>query len=201
MSLHEIDRSSLEYICLHLRERDQREIYGLRSHDNPIRLAYEAHYMLTSQGRGRIAWHEGKPVAVLGFVESWPGLWDAVSFGTDEFPKVAFELMRYGRQEARSILRDVGGRRLQADAHIDNTDGHKFIETLGGKAEYDMRLYGKDGSTYRRFVWFTGQEREALNMETSENVLRQIEEERSPGASANGPDLAGSGLQGRRDVA
>jgi hypothetical protein len=183
MSLHDVDRSSLEYICLHLRERDQREIYSLRNHENPIRLAWEAHHMLTTQGRGRIAWEDGKPVAVLGFVESWPGLWDAVAFGTNDFPKVALELMRYGRQEAKSILRDVGGRRLQADAHIDNTDGHKFIQALGGAPEFDLRLYGKDGATYRRFVWFTGQEKTTLNMETSENVLRQVEEEGHAGSA------------------
>lgn len=199
MSLHDVDRSSLEYICLHLRERDKREIYGIRNHDNPIRLAWEAHHMLTSQGRGKIAWHDGKPVAVLGFVESWPGMWDAIAFGTDEFPQVAFELMRYGRKEAAQILKDVGGRRLQADAHIENIDGHKFIEALGGKAEFDMRLFGKDGSTYRRFVWFTGQE-PILGMEITENVLRKVEvDQADPGA--NSADVTGSGLQGRRHVA
>lgn len=104
-------------------------------------------------GRGRVAWHDGRPAGVLGYYEPWPGQWEAVAFGTDAFRHVGTQLGRYGLKEMRAILRDVGARRLQADSHADNADGHRFIKALGGQQESVLRAYGKDGANYYRFVW------------------------------------------------
>jgi RimJ/RimL family protein N-acetyltransferase len=150
-----IDMYALLSICLNLRDEDKAEIYGLRDHDNPIKLAGEAYYVLYHKGRGSIAWHNGQPVAVIGFYERWPGCWEAVSFGTEHYKAVGVDLMRYGRKLARELLSsDLGARRLQADSRIDNEQAHAFIRVLGGKPEGPpMRSYGRDGADYQRFVW------------------------------------------------
>lgn len=146
---------ALEQICHRLRATDADEILNLRPHDSWALLALEAHYCLTVRGRGVIAWVHGMPAAVIGFGELRPGVWDAVSFGTDAYKDAGVVLMRAGRRMARDILSDpvLGARRLQADAKASNTRAHQFIRALGGVPEGIMRSYGKDGSDYQRFVW------------------------------------------------
>lgn len=153
MNITPITLGSLEMICRELREVDQREILNLRPHDSWAILALEAYHVLAYQGRGVIAWVDGMPAGVMGFGKLRPGVWDAVSFGTNNYEKAAFLLMRAGREMARDILRETDARRLQADARADNIKAHQFIEALGGKPESTMRSYGKDGSDYVRFVW------------------------------------------------
>lgn len=147
---------ALEQICNSLRAVDADEILNLRAHDSWAILALEAHYVLTVKGRGVIAWVHGMPAAVIGFGELRPGVWDAVSFGTDDYEAAGVALMRAGRMMARDILNDpaLGARRLQADAKASNTRAHAFIRALGGVPEGPpMRSYGKDGSAYQRFIW------------------------------------------------
>lgn len=153
MIITPVTLGAVEMICRELREVDQREIYNLRPHDSWMILALEAYHVLTYKGRGVVAWVGGMPAAVMGFGELRPGVWDAVSFGTDRYEKAAFLLMRAGREMARDILRETDARRLQADARADNVKAHQFIEALGGKSESRMRSYGKDGADYVRFVW------------------------------------------------
>lgn len=152
--LTEIDLAALEYICLNMRERDQKEIYNICPHDNPLRLAWESHHMILNQGRGRIAWHDGRPAAIAAFVETWPGVWNVFMWGTRDFNHAAIELLRWFRREARDILSVCKGHRLQCDSLMGFEEAHKMIRAFGGVPEGPpMRAYGKDGSDYQRFVW------------------------------------------------
>ena len=162
-----IDIYALTSICLNMREQDKAEIYALRPHDNPLRLAAEAYTVLTHHGRGKIAWHKGQPAAVMGFYARWPGCWEAVSFGTEHYKSAGIDLMRYGRELARDILSELGANRLQADSRADNLQAHAFIRALGGKPEGTMKHYGKDGSDYIRFVWITETEGKLVMKETA----------------------------------
>jgi hypothetical protein len=162
-----IDLHALTSICLNLRQDDRKEIFGIRHHDSPLHLAGEAYTVLKHMGRGSIAWHKGIPVAVIGFYERWPGCWDAVSFGTDDYKAVGVELMREGRRLAKQILEELGANRLQADSRADNVQAHAFIRALGGKEEGRLRSYGKDGSDYIRFVWLTELDAQLVIKETA----------------------------------
>ena len=155
--LTDLTFNELYYICCHLRERDAAEIYGMRPHDNPLQLAYEANHMIRNQGRGKISWHKGRPAAVAAFTESWPGMWEAWMFGTDDFKDALYPLMRWVRTEAKDILDHCQGNRLQCDSRADYEDSHNLIRSLGGKEEVVLRRYGKDGSDYKRFVWINGE--------------------------------------------
>jgi hypothetical protein len=145
------------YICTRLRDCDAKEVFGMCQHDNGSRLAYEAHAMIINTGRGRIAWHRGRPAALAAFTESWPGNWEIWMFGTDDFKSVAIPLLRWFRKEANDILTVCKGNRLQCASHIDQTDAHRMIESLGGVLECEMPGWGKDGSTYLRYRWLPGE--------------------------------------------
>lgn len=152
--LDEITLPALEYICLNMRDVDKREIYNILDHDNPIILAYQAHYVAVSKGRGRIAWHNGRPTAFIAFTEERPTVWTVSMFGTDDFRNVAFECMRWARSTAADLINERNGRRLYCDSHIDHDEAHRFLTALGAVHEGPpMRHFGKDGSDYIRFVW------------------------------------------------
>jgi hypothetical protein len=163
--LTEISLPSIEAICYRMRERDKTEVYALRPHDNPYRLAWEVHAVILNQGRGRIAWHDGRPVALMAFTENWPGMWDAWMFGTDEFKSVAINLIRWGRREVVEILKTCNGHRCQCDSRADYDEAHRLLKALGARPEGPpMRRYGKDGADYQRFVWLRGQDDAILDL-------------------------------------
>lgn len=167
MVMTPIDIHAMTSICLNLREEDKREILSVRRHDCLLTLAGEAYTALVHYGRGKIAWHKGVPAAVIGFYEMRPNVWDAVSFGTEHYKDVGIHLMREGRAIARDLLTEVGANRLQADSRSDNIQAHAFIKALGGKPEFTMRYYGRDGSDYIRFVWLTETDRQLVIKETA----------------------------------
>lgn len=154
VALHE-----LEYICLHMRERDKQEIFGMLSHDSPLRLAWESYHYILNNGRGQIAWHNGRPAAIAAFTETHPGVWNVWAFGTEDFKASAVPLIRWFRKEARDILSVCAGHRLQCDSRADYEEAHKYIMAFGGRPEGPpMKAYGKDGADYQRFVWLKSED-------------------------------------------
>lgn len=152
--LTDITLHDIEFIAFNMRERDRREIYALLPHDSPVRFAWESYHHILNAGRGKIAWHNGKPAAVAAFTENWPGNWNVWMFGTDDFKAAAIPLLRWFRKEANDILSVCEGRRLQCDSAADYEEAHKMIKAFGGVPEGEpMADYGKDGKAYQRFVW------------------------------------------------
>lgn len=157
-TLTDISQGACEAIAFNLRDVDAREIFGLLTHDNPYRLAFEMMATFRNAGRARIAWHNGKPAALVGFAEYRPGVWQVALMGTDDFRNVAIDCLRWVRETATDLMLNHGGRRLQCDSHIDHKEAHRFLKALGAIPEGPpMQQYGKDGSSYQRFVWFAGQ--------------------------------------------
>lgn len=154
----DISHADIEFICLNMRAVDRAEIYAMRPHDSPVRLAWESYHHILNNGRGRIAWAKGRPAAVAAFTEDWPGVWSVWMFGTDDFRAAAVPLLRWFRKEANEILSVCNGHRLQCDSRCGHDEAHKMIQALGGIPEGPaMRKFGKDGSDFQRFVWINGE--------------------------------------------
>jgi hypothetical protein len=121
-------------------------------------MAYESYHYILNNGRGQAAWVDGRPAGMCAFTENWPGVWQVWSFGTDDYKKAALPLARWFRREANAILSVCKGIRLQCDSRIGHPDAEKFILAFGGLPEGPpMKSYGKDGSSYQRYVWFPGE--------------------------------------------
>jgi hypothetical protein len=156
--LADLDYFAVEYLALNMRPQDREEVLGLMDHDNPLQLAAEVTHQIRNKGRGRIAWHRGRPAALMAFVEIRSGVWEVYMFGTEYFKSVAFELARWCRKEANDILTHCKGHRLQATSRADYHEAHKLIRALGGIAEGSpLRRYGKDGKDYQVFTWLNGE--------------------------------------------
>lgn len=157
VQLYEPTHAALEYLCFNLRPGDAEEVFGLLNHDAPFRLAWETYHGILNHGRGRVAYVNGRPAAVAAFIEMHSGVWQVWMFGTEDFKKGAFPLLKWFRHEANDILGVCRGHRLQCDSRADYAEAHKMIEGMGGVRESVMRRYGKDGSDYVRFVWLNGE--------------------------------------------
>lgn len=147
-----ITLSAVEYIALHMREADKAEVYGMRAHDSPFILAKEV-ILAATYGKAGIAEHNGVPVAVVGVSPSWPGVWDAWAFGTDDWHRCAVSITRYALNVLRPHILERGAHRMHCASRIDHTDAHRWLSVLGAKPESVLRNYGRDGSDYVMFAW------------------------------------------------
>ncbi len=152
----------MEFIAIHLRPEDWVEISNLLEHDSPLLFAHQAYALMTSRGRGRIAWHDGRPAGAVAFIEHRKGVWDIQLYGTVDLKAAMKPILRWIRETIPELRNDFGGVRLQADSHVDHVEAHKFLKGLGAEPEATMRCFGKDGSTYIRFVWISEESAQPL---------------------------------------
>jgi RimJ/RimL family protein N-acetyltransferase len=185
-NITDIDPVTVEHIALHMREADRREVMGTRPYDNQAMFGREAYTVLRNFGRGRVVWHRGQPVAVIGFWEQWPGVWSAVLFATDDWQHVAAAAVAWFRTTGRELREELGAHRVEVASHIQHWQAHRFLRALGAKPESTLRQYGKDGSAYIRFVWLTT---DYQQFQRSAHVLQCSKDQRSGHAS---PSEAGS---------
>lgn len=147
-----ITLTAVEYVCLNMREIDRREVYGMRTHDDPFLLAKEI-IAVAPFGRVAIAEHEGRPAAIIGVTPLWPGVWSAWAFGTDEWDRVAIKLTRHALRVLKPFLLERGAHRMQCESRIGHSDAHRWIQALGARPESVLRGYGRDGTDYVQFAW------------------------------------------------
>jgi hypothetical protein len=140
----------LVLVCRHLRAMDAKEIFATRFDDDPDRLAAE----VLRIPAGWVACHHDLPVAYVGAVEMWPGMWAPSVFGTDAFPSVGLGLTQFIRRRMIPSLLELGMRRAEAKSIDGHDDAHRWMEVLGARREGVPHLnYGKGGETFHTFVW------------------------------------------------
>ncbi len=164
-----LDLLDVEYVCLHLRAADAREVFGVRHDDNPMSLAMETVEVVHAHGFGRVFYREGRPAAVCGAAERHPGVWVAFAYGTDEFGLVAGAVSRYALGELRSALMLAGAHRLEAQSRSDHVRAHAWLEWLGASRESVLVGYGSDGADYFNFVW-TGDRADVFHTGSAEGA-------------------------------
>lgn len=147
--------AAIEYLTLNMREIDREEIYGISWVQNPIGVA-ALHYEAMQRGYGSIIWAGGRPVALIGVSPAHgtgSSCWQIFSYGTDRLPRVGIELMRQGRRHIARALQETEVRRIQAESHERHVEAHGWMERMGARREAVMPYYGRDGSTYYKYVW------------------------------------------------
>ena len=172
--LHELSMFGVQSVCFNMREPDREEIFNLLDHDSPVKLAYQViEAIRMNGGRGRVAFVGPTPVAVVGFAMFRPGVWQIILFGTDRFKEAAIHMLRWIRENADDLVTNHGGRRLQCESRQGHDEAHAFLRRLGARAEGPlMRMYGKDGSSYQRYVWIVGDnDHVLLKLKRPEDVL------------------------------
>lgn len=143
---------AIQYICLNLRERDRTEIFGMRSHDNPIWLTNEV-VAYACKGKAAIAYAGKRPAGIVGVTPMWPGVFTIWAFGTDEWRSVAVDVVRYTRNDLKPWLLSRGAHRVQCESRFDHTEAHGLLERFGARRECTLSGYGRDGADYFLYAW------------------------------------------------
>lgn len=140
----------VSYVCRNMRDADRRELFACRFDEDPDRLTMDV------LQRWTIAWVVGleRPIAVLGGVEMWPGLWSVGMFATDEFGQIGSQLTRWLRRRMIPVAREAGARRLEARSIEGHDEAHRWLLKLGAERdEKPLTNWGKGGETFFNFVW------------------------------------------------
>jgi len=145
------DALAITYIAHRLRPEDARECFATALPDADV-LARETIRAMTF-GVGRVAWADGLPVAVIGAMPLWGGVWQGFAFGTDEWPQVARDLTRYARRVLGPALLDAGARRLEVRTIEGHAEAHAWLRVLGAEHEGTHPQYGANGETFFTFAW------------------------------------------------
>lgn len=112
--------------------------------------------MAASFGKAAIAYHAGRPAAVIGVSpKPWPGVWDAWAYGTDDLPKVSLSLTKYALRTLKPYLLTRGAHRLEAASRINHAEAHSWLRALGARDEGILHKFGRDGADYAMFGWTT----------------------------------------------
>lgn len=150
--LQPISFAAVEYLCLNMRARDGAEIFGMRPHDNPLLLAHEV-LAAAVRGRAQIAFHAGRPAAIVGVTSMWPRVWTIWAFGTDAWREVAVDVARHARNDLKPWLLKRGAHRVQCESRFDHVEAHALLERFGAVREAVLKSYGRDGADYFLYAW------------------------------------------------
>jgi hypothetical protein len=182
--LTDIDYDSVMCVALNMREVDEVEILNVLDIDTKYDFGRLAFGALRNSGRGRVAWHKGRPAAVIGLIEERPRIWQITMFGTDDLRHVAFLCMRWARETLREFASPpFNGRRLHCDSRVGHDEAHRFLRALGACEEGPpMKHFGKDGGDYQRFVWLIGENDHVLSREPARHAGRADAQREDAGA-------------------
>lgn len=145
------DANPVREICYNLRDGDRHEAFAQMRHDSAHVLA---HNIIHDWGPlSYIVYRYEKPVAVLGAMEMWPGVWSAWLLATDDFSKVGKTVTAFIHRDMSPLLRALGCHRLEARSLATHTEAHRWLESLGAKREALLKNYGKNKEDFIIFHW------------------------------------------------
>lgn len=142
----------LRHIVENMRANDWREISACRWDDDKERFLYDFHHRLQCGAVWWLAWLDERPVAVVGVMPCWPGVWSALMFATDEFPLIAKRLTRAIAKSIIPTLAEAGGfHRVSCNSIADYPEVHRWLRSLGAKEEALIPGHGKNQEDFITF--------------------------------------------------
>jgi len=151
MRLAKLNEADLLYVADNMREWDRKEIYACRWSDDAAPLVES---LLAC---GEFAWvvgtDEGKPVAALGAIPYWNGVWEVWMFATDDWPQVAGGVAKFIKRSVIPALKSTGAHRVQCKSMEGHLDAHRWLEMLGASKESEMKNYGRMGELFYLYCW------------------------------------------------
>jgi len=145
-----LEMVALRHVAQNMRDWDRREIFATRWNDNPDDLAAT---IMKLPGPAWLAWRDGQPVAAIGALECWPGVWSPWCFGTHHFGQVALLLTRLGKRAIIPLVRARGGHRLEVKSLDGHVDAQAWLErAFGFRHEAAHPGYGRGGETFHTYA-------------------------------------------------
>ena len=146
-----------------MRVADRREVFATRFDDDPDALTRDL--VAVSRFGAAIA-RAGRPVAAMGAIECWPGMWSVWLIATDDWPLVARATTRWARHALETVLPQAGAHRCECRSIADHATAHRWLVHLGARAEAVHRDFGRMRETFITFAWRFDHVRNHVGAET-----------------------------------
>lgn len=155
MLISPLNDGDLLYIARNMRQADKEEIYATRWSEDPNRLVDDCMAVASLPTSFTAMLGLDRPIAVLGAVEPWPGVFDVWLFATDEFPRIRFSITKYVRKVFIPALLERGMHRAHCRSIATHTVNHEWLYEMGARpdATRPCRAWGKDGEDFLMFEW------------------------------------------------
>ena len=144
-----VNADDVYHVALHMRERDQREIYATAWRDDPVDVTTDC--LVCPEFSWIVGDHE--PVAVVGAKPIHPGVWRVFMFATDRWSQVSLFLTKFIKRVMIPALRSIGAHRAECLSIEGYDAAHRWLEFLGARHEGTQSGYGKAGEDFRLYVW------------------------------------------------
>jgi hypothetical protein len=139
------------YVARHMRDADRRELYALRWDDRPETIAAA---VMASPENGWVMALDGVPVAVVGALPMWPGVWSVYFFATPDLTKIQFSLTRHVKKVMMPALLEAGAHRVECHSLKGRDDTQAWLRALGARQqEGELVDYGRNRETFLIFYW------------------------------------------------
>lgn len=151
MKLVNLNAPDLLYICDNMRDMDRREIYATRWTENPEHLVDA---IMIVPELGWIAKNDdGVPVAAMGVIPMWDGVWSLWMFATDKWQEVSLSVTKFVKRALPQGMADAGIHRAQCYSSAQHSVAHAWLRMLGADKESEVKSYGKNGEDFIVFSW------------------------------------------------
>jgi len=144
-----IEREPLLHIAQNMRPWDRVEIMATRPNED---LEGMCDGILAMSEFAGIAWRDGKPIAAIGAMSFWHGVWHPWCFGTEAFRTVSILLTRFGQRAIIPAVKAQGGRRMEVRSIEGHLDAQAWLErAFGATREATHPAFGKGGETFHTY--------------------------------------------------
>lgn len=150
IELVEANYHNLMHVAERLRAADKEEVFATHWDDNPAGLVART---IQAGDFQWVAELDGEPVASIGAMPVWPGVWQVWAFGTDDFTKVARTLTKHVKRFMYPALERTSAHRIQCFAMKSHTEACRWLEFLGAEAEATLPNFGRDRQEFVLYVW------------------------------------------------
>lgn len=142
------------YVARNMRQADRDEIYATRRAESANNLVNDVMWASKQPDAFSVMACLGeRPVAILGGVPFWPGVYDVWAFGTDEFHLVAFSLTKHIRRVMIPRLVERGCHRAHCRSLASHTVAHEWLRSFGFRPGLTLKAWGKNREDFLLFEW------------------------------------------------
>jgi hypothetical protein len=143
-------------VAADMRDEDFREISATRNTIDKEELARQMALNCSKRGEKLYAVGDETPIAIVGVLPLWPGVWSATMFATDELDKIGKELTKFAYKVIMPSVFRANPNRIECRSIDGHTKAQKWIEFMGLKYENTNRNFGKNGEDFHTYAWVAG---------------------------------------------
>lgn len=138
---------SVSFILANLRAWDRKEIFALQWGEDESALA---EWLMATPSYSVVAGLE-RPIAFLGALAMWPGVWSMSLFATDEWRRCSTSMTKYVARVMLPTLWKQGAHRLECRC-MDGHPSERWLRRFGAEREGTLRNYGKNKETFHVYA-------------------------------------------------